>query len=92
MAPFYRMNPSTMVIEPHRPVSINPRGLMCRVWCITGRLWVTAGGSAEDWLLAAGDQACFCGGGMVVIEALRTSTIRVEAVTGRNAAAAARRI
>ncbi len=72
------MNPSTLALARGEIASLRPRGKVCRVSCAAGRLWVTASGRGEDSVLAPGDAVTFTGRGRIVIEALRTATVRFE--------------
>ncbi len=53
-------------------------GRACRISCVAGRLWVTATGHRDDFVLAPGQEVRFAGGGEIVVEALRTATVRLE--------------
>ena len=74
--------------EPRRPASlILARGEVMRlrvkrgslrVTCRAGRMWLTNGRDGIDRLLQAGDTVTCEGRGTVVIEALRTATLRLE--------------
>jgi hypothetical protein len=57
-------------------VRVGRRGLSLA--CVAGRVWATSGGSADDIILAAGQVTTIANRGTVVIEALRTATIRVD--------------
>jgi hypothetical protein len=72
-----QINPSTLVLARGELVSFRPRGRRFRIACVTGRLWVTASGRQEDTVLAPGDVAACAGKGRVVVEALRTATVRI---------------
>ena len=71
-------NPSTLILTRGELASVRLRGRVCRISCVAGRLWVTATGRQEDSLLAPGQQAAFAGRGRIVVEALRTATVRLE--------------
>ena len=49
-----------------------------RIACIAGRLWTTMDGSMVDLVLVPGESLAYRGRGKVVVQALRTATIRVE--------------
>ena len=72
-----KMNPRTLVLARGELVSLRP-GTGCRISCVAGRLWVTASGHREDSVLAPGEAATFPGRGRIVVEALRTATVRLE--------------
>jgi len=78
MRNWLEMNPSTLVLARGELASLRPRGRACRITCVTGRLWVTARGRREDSLLAPGEEVIFTGRGRVVVEALRTATVRLQ--------------
>jgi len=78
MASWTGLNPSMRVLPAGEVVSLRPRGRACRVSCVAGRLWVTAGGCPADSVLTAGEEILLRGHGTVVIEALRTATVRVD--------------
>ncbi len=71
-------NPSTVVLARGELASLQPRGRTCRISCVAGRLWVTKNGRREDFLLSPGEEVTFTGGGRIVVEALRTATVRLE--------------
>ena len=78
MSNWIEMNPSTFVLARGELTSMRLRGRACRIFCLAGRLWVTASGRPEDSVLAAGEQVTFAGRGRIVVEALRTATVRLE--------------
>ncbi|MGA2765424.1 MAG: DUF2917 domain-containing protein [Spirochaetia bacterium] len=78
MRNWLEMNPSTFVLARGALASLRPRGRACRIFCVTGRLWVTASGRREDTVLAPGEQVTFAGRGRIVVEALRTATVCLE--------------
>jgi ferric-dicitrate binding protein FerR (iron transport regulator) len=69
--------PSTFILARGELASLRLRGGVCRVSCVTGRLWVTETGRREDSLLAPGEDVTFTRRGRIVVEALRTATVRV---------------
>ena len=72
------MNPSTFILARGELASLRLNGRPCRISCVAGRLWVTASGRQEDSLLTAGNEVTFAGRGRIVVEALRTATVRLE--------------
>ena len=56
-------------------------GGMC-VLCVSGRVWVTEAGLAEDHMLLSGQHCLVRGPGLVVIEALRDAVIVRTHLTG----------
>jgi hypothetical protein len=74
-------NPSTIVLARGELASLGLRGRACRVSCVAGRLWVTASGRPEDSVLTPGEGVTFAGRGRIVVEALRTATVRLEVTT-----------
>lgn len=81
MSNWLERNPSTLVLELGELASIRPKSKACRISCVTGRLWVTATGRRMDSLLAPGEEVTFTGRGRIVVEALRTATVRLEVLT-----------
>jgi hypothetical protein len=57
-------------------VKVGRRGLALA--CVAGRTWATTSRGGADIVLLAGQSASFPDRGTVVIEALRTTTIRIE--------------
>ena len=78
MRDWIEMNRSTLVLGRGELASIRLRGRPCRVSCVTGRLWATATGRPEDFVLVPGEEASFTGRGRIVVEALRTAAVRLE--------------
>jgi len=78
MRNWLEMNPSTLVLARGELASLRLRGRACHISCLTGRLWVTASGRREDSVLAPGEEVTFTGRGRIVVEALRTATVRLE--------------
>jgi hypothetical protein len=78
MRNWLEMNPSTLVLAKGEIAPLRITGRACRITCVTGRLWVTASGHREDAVLTPGEEAKFTGRGRIVIEALRTATVRLE--------------
>jgi len=81
------MNPSTFVLARGELASLRLRGRPCRISCVAGRPWLTASGRREDSVLAPGEEVTFTGRGRIVIEALRTATVRLEICTAARAQA-----
>ncbi len=71
-------NPSTLVLARGELASMRLGGRACRISCVAGRLCVTATGHRDDFVLAPGQEVRFAGGGEIVVEALRTATVRLE--------------
>jgi hypothetical protein len=78
MSNWMERHPPRFVLARGEVVSLRLVGGPCRVSCIAGRLWVTASGDREDTMLAPGEEAVFTGRGRIVVEALRTATVRLE--------------
>jgi hypothetical protein len=78
MRNWFEVNPSTLVLARGELASLRLRGRACRISCVAGRLWVTASGRREDSVLAPGEEVTFTGTGKIVVEALRTATMRLE--------------
>ncbi len=72
---------ATLVLAANEVISMQARRRPCRVTCVAGRLWVTADGSRVDYALEPGENAAFAVRGKVVIQALRTSTVRLESAS-----------
>ena len=89
MGTLLQMNPSTLVLARGDLVSLRLRGRGCQISCMAGRLWVTASGCPKDSMLAAGDEVTFTGRSRIVVEALRTATVRLETWNGVRANARA---
>jgi hypothetical protein len=69
---------ATFVLERGEVLSIRVGRRPYRIACIAGRLWTTMDGSTVDLVLAAGESLAYQGRGKVVVQALRTATVRVE--------------
>jgi hypothetical protein len=69
---------ATLVLAANEVISVRGRARPCRVTCVAGRLWVTVDGSREDYALEAGEEVTVRARGKVVVQALRTSTVRLE--------------
>ena len=69
---------ATFVMERGEVLSIRVGRRPYRVSCIAGRLWATMDGSTVDAMLVAGDSLAYRGRGKVVVQALRTATVRIE--------------
>ncbi len=72
------MKTFTLVLARGELVSVRLGGRACRVSCVAGRIWVTADGRREDFVMAPGEEMTFTGRGRVVVEGLRTATARLE--------------
>ena len=71
-------NPSTLVLARGELATLPLTGRACRVSCVAGKLWVTGDGSGEDVVLIPGEKLTSRARGRIVIEALRTATVRLE--------------
>ncbi len=71
-------NPSMIVLARGELVSLGPMGGRWRISCVAGLLWLTVTGHSEDFVLTAGEELMIEGRGKIVVEALRTATVRVE--------------
>ena len=78
MSNWPRMSPSTFVLTRGELTTLRPGSRTCRISCVAGRLWVTASGRSEDSLLAPGEGIAVTGRGTVIVQALRTATVRLE--------------
>ena len=74
-------NPSTLVLAPRELVSMRSNGKSCRVSCVAGRVWITEPGNRNDTVLGPGQEVIVASRGTIVMEALRTATVRVEVRT-----------
>jgi hypothetical protein len=70
--------PATIILSRGEVLRLRLRRGNLRVTCRTGRVWVTTDRSREDSVLSTGEVVCYRDGGSVVIEALRTATLRLE--------------
>ena len=73
-------HPSTFILARGELASRRLGSERWRVSAVAGRLWVTMSGRAEDWMLCAGDTLSFNGRGTIVVQALKTATVRLEEV------------
>jgi len=89
MRNWLEMNPSTLVLARSELASLRLRGRACRISCVTGRLWVTASGRREESVLAPREEVTFTGRGRIVVEALRTTKVRLEIHTAERVKARA---
>jgi hypothetical protein len=87
MRNWLEMNPSTIVLARGELTSL--RGRACGISCVAGRLWVTARGRREDSTFASGEEVTFTGRGRIVVDALRTATVRLEIHTAARVKACA---
>jgi Protein of unknown function (DUF2917) len=69
---------ATLVMERGEVLSIRVGRRPYRIDCVAGRLWATMDGSTVDSVLLAGHHLVYRGTGRVVIQALRTATVRIE--------------
>jgi hypothetical protein len=69
---------ATFVMERGEVLSIRVGSRPYLIACVAGRLWATMDGSTVDTVLLAGQSLAYKGKGKVVIQALRTATVRVE--------------
>jgi hypothetical protein len=69
---------ATFVMERGEVLSIRVGRRPYRIACVAGRLWATMDGSTVDSVLVAGESLAYRGRGRVVIQALRTTTVRIE--------------
>ena len=70
--------PASLILARGEVVRIRVRRGNLRVTCRTGRLWATSDLDANDTLLAPEDFVTYESRGTVVVEALRTATLRLE--------------
>ncbi|MFZ5811305.1 MAG: DUF2917 domain-containing protein [Thermodesulfobacteriota bacterium] len=60
------------------PMSVTGAGL-CRLECLAGRAWVTAGDGGRDFALAPGERLVLADGGMIVVSAVNgPSRVRLD--------------
>ncbi len=78
MRNWLEMNQSTIILARGEIASVLLRGRECRISCVTGTLWVTMSGRAEDSVLGPGEQARFRGKGRIVVQALRTAAVLLQ--------------
>ena len=57
---------------------IEPNSQRIEIECVTGKIWVTQGGSMEDIVLLAGERREMSGEQLVVAEALTSAELRVR--------------
>ena len=77
IAPIVATEPALELAE-RKAISLRLSGRQVRVACVTGRLWATVSGSAEDYVLLPGEARTFHGRGRVVIQALLNTAARVD--------------
>jgi hypothetical protein len=70
--------PATLILARGEVLRLKARRGSLRVTCRTGTAWVTTDRSREDSVLSTGQSVSYSDGGTVVIEALRTATLRLE--------------
>jgi hypothetical protein len=78
MRDWLKTNPATLFLAQGELVSFVIRRGECRISCVAGRLWLTSTGLREDFALSPGEEVTLTGRGRVVVEALRTATVRLE--------------
>jgi hypothetical protein len=69
---------TTVVLQRHEVISIPARRRPYRVTCIAGRLWTTMDACPLDTVLLAGESVTYRDRGRIVIQAMRTATVRIE--------------
>ncbi len=69
---------ATLVLAANEVISMQARGRPCVVTCVAGRLWVTVDGSRVDYVLEAGEDVMVAVRARIVVQALRTATVRLE--------------
>jgi hypothetical protein len=69
---------ATFVMERGEVLSIRVGNRPYRIAVVAGKLWATMDGSTVDTVLASGESLAYRGKGKVVVQALRTATVRVE--------------
>jgi hypothetical protein len=70
--------PASLILARGEVVRIRVKRGILRVTCRTGRLWATSSLASADTLLAPEDSVTYGVRGTVVVEALRTATLRLE--------------
>ncbi len=70
--------PATLILARGEVLRLRARRGNLRIMCRTGTVWVTTDRSREDSVLSTGQLVSYSNGGIVVIEALRTATLRLE--------------
>lgn len=66
-----------IALPAHSTISLRPREADVEIYCPEGRLWLTQAGDAADHVLEPGDAHRVVGDGLVVVQALANSTLRV---------------
>ena len=69
---------TTFILQRNEVISIQVSRRPYRIACVTGRLWTTIDGSPVDAMLVAGETMRYCKSGKIVVQALRTATVRIE--------------
>jgi hypothetical protein len=69
---------ATFVLQRGEVIAIGAHRRLYRVSCVAGRVWTTIDGDTEDSVLGAGEAMTYRRGGRIVIQALRTATVRIE--------------
>ena len=70
--------PATLILSGGEVLRLRARRGNLLVTCRTGTLWATTNRSKLDTVLSTGESVSYRDGGTIVIEALRTSTLRLE--------------
>jgi hypothetical protein len=70
--------PTTIILSRGETAALRVRRGEFRVACVTGLVWATKSGWADDSVLLPSQSVLYRGRGTVVIEALRTSALRIE--------------
>ena len=70
--------PATLILARGEVLRLKARRGNLRVTCRTGTALVTTDRSREDSVLSTGQSVSYSDGGVVVVEALRTATLRLE--------------
>jgi hypothetical protein len=70
--------PTSLILTRGEVLSIHVRRGGLRITCRTGRVWATGSRSREDTLLTLNESVSYDTRGTVVIQALRTTTLRLD--------------
>ena len=69
---------ATFILRRNEVISIRVSHRNCRIACVAGRLWTTIDDSPADAMLVAGETMTYRKSGKIVVQALRTATVRIE--------------
>jgi hypothetical protein len=69
---------ATFILRRNEVISICVWRRPYRIACVTGRLWTTITDSPADAVLVAGETITYCNKGKIVVQALDTTTIRID--------------